>query len=172
MGILASGIGIVAALAIAYFSGIWNERQERVKEVAQINQRIEDEREVWQDMMINLGSELTADANTIDANYRGRLADAGNKLAAALERERLRKRPATMPTATKPAGTPPAECRIYETSPGLLPDRDRELLIRLGYAANGSVYQRNAAAARYESARAEIAKKAIEADARARERGK
>jgi hypothetical protein len=159
-------LGAAVAVGLAYVGGQWRgrsvEHEARVQEVAAIKAEIKAERDVWTDMMINLGSELTQDANTIDASLRADLETARGDLAAA--RERLRKRSATSPAPSKPADTAPAECRAFEAAPDLLPVRDRDLLLRLGDAADRVVRERNACVARYESARKTVNESAARAE--------
>jgi hypothetical protein len=147
--------GAAVAVGLAYVGGQWRgrsvEHEARLQEVAAIKAKINAERDVWTDMIINLGSDLTQDANTIDTKLRTDLAAARGDLASA--RERLRKRSASSPATAKPADTAPSECRAFEAAPDLLPVRDRDLLLRLGDAANRVVLERNACVARYESAR-------------------
>lgn len=159
-------VAIFGAYVGGQFRGYLKEHDVRVKEVAKITSDIESEREVWTDMMVDLGSELTADGNKIQQELQTNLDSASGQLADAIER--LSKRPSSAtPSPTKPANTAPAECRTFEAAPGLLPQRDRELFLRLGDAANRVVLERNALSAHYESAR-----KVVEAAAaRAKERG-
>lgn len=51
-----------------------------------------------------------------------------------------------------PASTAPATCQQYAADPRMLPEVDRELLVRLGNAADRVVRERNACVAGWESA--------------------
>ena len=51
-----------------------------------------------------------------------------------------------------PASAAPATCQQYEAAPGLLPERDRELLVRLGNVADRVVRERNACIAGWAAA--------------------
>lgn len=155
-------IAVAVALAIygsfvgGQYRGRSAEHDKRVAEVATIKAEIESERAGWIDLMIDVTGDLTNEASNTQAGLHVKLAATGGELAAALER--LRKHPAGMPAApAKPASSAPAQCRDYEASPGLLPERDRELLIRLGYAANRRVLERAGCAEQYDEVKLRIA---------------
>lgn len=66
---------------------------------------------------------------------------------------RMRSQQAALGNRTPaPANAAPATCHEYAADPRLLPERDRELLIRLGQRADRIVRERNACVAGWEAA--------------------
>lgn len=169
--ILAGLSAAVLSALMAYLWGKWvgvrDTKAHYMAEIATMQATWKEEKAGWVEIVAGLSVDLHDGANHGNAKLQGELDARSRDLAAALERERLRHQADRDAPALKPAGLAPAECRGYEATPGLLPLRDRTLLLEFLDQADRGMLERASCGERYERAKHAIDEVNSRATARA-----